>query len=253
MLFSLQKIIWFLMLPPTNVILIILAGYVLMDRYRKIGRALILIGLASLYLLSLAPIADLIVKPLERDYPPLAKTSGLKIDAVVVPGGGSTDLEWLNVAPQPNAETMTRLAIGVQIARACRVPLILCGGNGEPFLTTVHDADAMAPAAEALGMPREQMLVERESRNTLENSHAVRKLVKGDRIVLATSAYYMRRARAMFERRGFTVVPAPCFHLCQTRTLSLITLIPRTGELMRSSIGLAEWAGLAWWTLRGEL
>lgn len=253
MLFSLQKIIWSLVLPPTDIILIMLAGYFLMNKYRRTGRVLVFTGIGLLYLLSLAQVADLIVKPLERDFPPLAYDTGMAIDAVVVPGGGSTDLEWLGAEPQPNAETLSRLVTGVQIARTCKVPLVLCGGNGEPFLTKVHDADAMVPAAAALGMPREKMIVERESRNTLENSHAVRRLIKGNRIVLATSAYYMRRARAMFERRGFTVIPAPTYYLCQTKKLTLVSLIPSSGNLARSTTGLAEWAGLAWWTLRGEV
>ncbi len=104
-----------------------------------------------------------------------------------------------------------------------------------------------------MGVPRKRIIVENESRNTLENSHAVRKIVKGNRIVLATSAYYMRRARVMFERRGFTVMPAPVYYLVSTRKCNPASLIPRAGDLSRSSTAVAERLGRIWWRIRGEM
>jgi uncharacterized SAM-binding protein YcdF (DUF218 family) len=253
MSFVLQKIVWFLIVPPSSLFLLILAGALIIHRRRRTGLALIASGLALLYLLSLGPVADAILRPLERQTPPLSDDKLSAVDAVVVPGGGSVDLAWMGAEAVPNAETVTRLVEGVRLARKLKVPLVLCGGNGEPFATTVHDADAMERAALAMGMPRKQLIVERESRNTLENSHAVRKLVKGDRIVLATSAYYMRRARAMFEKRGFTVIPAATYHLAQSRRRTASLLIPGATNLAHSSQGIAEWISMAWWSLRGEM
>jgi len=111
----------------------------------------------------------------------------------------------------------------------------------------------MAAAAIGLGMPRGQVIVENRSRNTLENSQAVRRIVKGNRIVLATSAYYMKRAVIMFGKRGFTVIPAPTYFQVQSRKTGYFMAIPGAGNLARSSLALAEWMGLAWWGLRGEL
>ncbi len=247
-----QKVLWFLVLPPSGLVILILAGLLLVDKRRRLGKGLIISGLALLYLLSLGHVADLLVKPLERSSPPLTEKR-IAADAVVVLGGGSVDLDWLGAAPEPNGETTSRLVKGIELARRLRVPLILSGGNGEPFATTVNDADVMAGTTRALGVPQEQMIVESLSRNTLENSHAVRKLLKGDRVILVTSAYHMKRAKAMFVRRGFTVIPAPSYFLGQTRRWSLAALIPRAGGLMHSTTAIAEWISLAWWGLRGEM
>lgn len=252
-MFALQKIAWFLLLPPASLVVVILTGLLLQNRYRQVGKGLIIAGLALLYILSLGHVADVLVKPLERRYPPLVKST-ITADAVVVPGGGSVDLGWIGAAPVPNAESYARLITGVELARRLRIPLVLCGGNGEPFSTTVNDADVMAEAASAMGLPRSQVIVENKSRNTLENSHAVRRLLTGDRIILATSAYYyMKRAAAMFSRRGFSVIPAPTYYLAQTRKCSLPSFIPRSGDLARSSVAIAEWISLAWWWIRGEM
>ncbi len=253
MLFVIQKIIWFIILPPSSMFIMILAGYLLAGRYRRTGRGLIITGLALLYLLSLGHVADMLLRPLERGSLPLKPDGPIAADAIVVPGGGSVDLDWLGAGPVLSGENYARVFQGVELARKLDIPLVLTGGNGEPFTTKLRDADVMAEAALAMGVPRKRIIVENESRNTLENSHAVRKIVKGNRIVLATSAYYMRRARVMFERRGFTVMPAPVYYLVSTRKCNPASLIPRAGDLSRSSTAVAERLGRIWWRIRGEM
>lgn len=252
MLFSMQKLIWFLLMPPASLIILMLLGMIISVWRRKLGFTLVFTGIVFLYLLSLPAAADFLLKPLESAAQPMPKVAGVP-DAVVVPGGGSVDLSWATAPPVPNSETYTRLVKGVELAKKLNIPLVLTGGNGEPFATTLNDADVMAEAAYAMGMPRGQVIVENRSRNTLENSHAVRKLVKGDRIILATSAYYMKRAVRMFEKRGFSVIPAPTYHHVQTRKRNFTSLIPHAGSLAGSSRALAEWLSLAWWNIRGEL
>jgi len=239
-------------MPLSVVLILLIIGLVLNNGNKRLGRHLTILAVLLLYLLSLDQTAYFILKTLEERYPPL-KNVKITVDAVVVPGGGSVDLEWINADPVPNAETLSRMVTGVEWAKRLRVPLVLCGGNGEFFATKINDADAMAPSAYAMGMPKEQVVIENVSRNTLENAYAVRKLIKGDRIVLATSAYYMRRAMALFTRRGFKVTPAPTYFLAQTRTISFNSFIPKASDLYRSSVGLAEWVNMAWWYIRGEI
>jgi len=252
MLFTLQKLIWYLVMLPSCLFMLMAFGLVISRKRRRTGRALVLAGLGLLYLLSLDPVANMLLRPLESAAPPLQKLPA-GVAAVVVPGGGSVDLGPVGAPSVPNAETWTRLIKGVELARKLQVPLVLTGGNGEPFATTLNDADVMAAAALGLSFPREQLIVENRSRNTLENAQAVRGIVKGERIVLATSAYYMKRAVGMFRKRGFTVIAAPTYPLVQVRKTNLFTLIPAAGNLARSNVAWAEWLGLAWWGARGEL
>jgi len=252
MFFTLQKLIWYLAMPPSSLIMLTLVGLFIARKRRKTGMVLVVAGLGILYLLSLDPVANLLLRPLENAAPPLQQLPAT-VDAVVVPGGGSVDLSGIGAPSVPNAETWTRLVKGIEIARKLNAPLVLAGGNGEPFASRLNDAEVMAEAAVGLGFPKEQMIVENRSRNTLENSHAVRKIVKGDRIILATSAYYMKRAVRMFSKRGFKVVPAPTYHLSQISKTTIFTLIPGASNLARSNTALAEWLSLAWWWLRGEL
>ena len=252
MSFTLQKIIWFLLMPPACLIVFMFFGVLVSRNRAGLARSFLLVSAVVLYLLSLGPVANLLLMPLERSARPLTHLPK-SADAVVVPGGGSVDRSWTGASPLPNGETLSRLVLGVEIAKKLSIPLVLVGGNGEPFATKLKDAEVMAETAYAMGMPRRQVLLETDSRNTLENSHAVRKLVKGKRIILATSAYYMKRAVIMFSRQGFTVIPAPTYYLSQTRKKGAALLIPRAANLKNSSVALAEWMSLAWWRLRGEL
>jgi uncharacterized SAM-binding protein YcdF (DUF218 family) len=252
MSFTLQKISWLLLMPPACLILFMLFGVIISRNRVGLARSFLLVGALALYLLSIGPVADFLLKPLERSAQPLTTLPAM-VDAVVVPGGGSVDLTWIGAPPVPNGETLTRLVMGVELARKLRIPLVLVGGNGEPFATKLKDAEVMAEAVYAMGLPRRQVLVEKTSRNTLENSRAVRKLLKGNRIILATSAYYMKRAVIMFTKQGFTVIPAPTYYLTQARKKGPFLFIPREENLKNSSVALAEWLSLAWWGLLGEL
>ncbi len=252
MFFALQKIIWFLVLPPASLILLMVLGMVIPGKRKRLRKLLVFSGVFLLYLFSLGPVADMLLRPLESAAHPLKGPPGTA-DAVVVPGGGSVDRSWIGAPPVPNSETYTRLVTGVELAREKNIPLILTGGNGEPFATNLKDADVMAKAAYAMGMPPGRVIIENRSRNTLENAHEVRKLLKGNRIILATSAYYMKRAVAMFARQGFSVIPAPGYNLAQTRKKSFALLLPRAQNLAASSTALAEWMSLGWWKIRGEI
>jgi uncharacterized SAM-binding protein YcdF (DUF218 family) len=63
----------------------------------------------------------------------------------------------------------------------------------------------------------------------------------------------MRRAKAMFARQGFVVIPAPTYFLAQNRVFSYVSFIPTAGDFSRSTTGIAEWISLAWWSIRGEI
>lgn len=252
MVFTLQKLIWYMAMLPSCLFILMALGLAISRKRRRTGKSLVLAGFGLLYLLSLDPVANILLRPLENAAPPLQRLPE-RVAAVVVPGGGSVDLGPVGAPSVPNAETWTRLVKGIELALKLQVPLVITGGNGEPFATTLNDADVMAAAALGLGFPREQLIIENRSRNTLENSHAVRAIVTGDRIVLATSAYYMKRAVGMFSKRGFTVIAAPTYPLVQVRKTNLFTLIPSAGNLARSNVAWAEWLGLAWWGARGEL
>lgn len=250
--FIIPKILQYLLIPPANLLVLMLAGLLFLRRHQRAGRALLAIGVIFLYLLSLPLVADMIIRPLESAYPPLdGPPPGA--DAVVVLGGGVRNLSWVPAAPAPSNMAIERLVKGVELARKLHIPLVTSGGTGEINDSGVREADAMAAVAARLGMHRKDILTESRSRNTLENARSTRNLIAGRTIILVTSAFHMKRAAAMFSKAGFEVIPAPVGHRSQTRPISPANLLPETGHLLTSSIAISEYLSLAWYSLRGVI
>ena len=250
--FIISKVLLLLLLPPASLLILILAGLILLRRHPSAGRKLVAAGIALLYMLSLEPVSDRLIRPLEAAYLPL-NIADIKADAVVVLGSGVNDLSWLPARPEPSPSSLQRLIEGIRIARNLRIPLVVSGGSGALAPTEAREADAMAALAVKLGYPRGDLVIENRSRNTWENAEQVKGLVSGRTIILVTSAFHLKRAAGMFRKQGFSVIPAPAAYKSATRPLSITALLPRAGALDTSSSALAEYLSLAWYWLFGKL
>lgn len=250
--FVIQKIVLSLMLPPASLLLLILSGLLLLRWRRTAGRALLASGIILLYVLSLDPIANGLIRPLEAAYRPFSGTAA-RLDAVVVLGGGVNDLSWVPAPPAPSGQSLERLVNGIYQARTLRLPLVIAGGSGRITPGGVPEADAMAEMAVRLGFPGKDIVIENRSRNTWENAEAVKQAIQGRTIILVTSAFHMKRAAGMFKKQGFTVLPDPTGYLSQTQPASLARLLPDAGALRTSSTALAEYASLTWYWTTGKL
>ena len=250
--FIITKVLLFLLLPPASLLVLILAGLILLRRHRNAGRALVAAGIALLYLLSLGPVSDGLIRPLEAAYRPL-DSAGIKADVVVVLSGGVNDLSWIPAGSEPSSSSLQRLVEGMRLARNLRIPLVVSGGSGALAPTEAREADAMAALAVKLGYPRGDLVIENRSRNTWENAEQVKGLVSGRTIILVTSAFHLKRAAGMFRKQGFSVIPAPAAYKSASRPFSITALLPRTGALDTSSTALAEYLSLAWYWSFGML
>jgi uncharacterized SAM-binding protein YcdF (DUF218 family) len=250
--FTISKVLLLLVLPPASFLVLILAGLILLRRHPSAGRTLVTAGIALLYILSLEPVSDRLIRPLEAAHLPL-NIAGIKADAVVVLGSGVNDLSWLSASPEPSPSSLQRLVEGIRIARNLHIPLVVSGGSSALAPTEAREADAMAALAVELGFPREDLIIENRSRNTWENAEQVKDQVSGRTIILVTSAFHLKRAAGMFRKQGFSVIPAPAAYRSASRPLSINALLPRTGSLDTSSTALAEYLSLAWYWSFGKL
>jgi uncharacterized SAM-binding protein YcdF (DUF218 family) len=168
-------------------------------------------------------------------------------------GGGVLDLSWLALESQPSEMSLERLVAGVKLYKELHIPLVIIGGNGNPFEQGVKEAEAMGRIAKGIGVPENDIITENGPRNTLESASAAKKLIKGDSIILVTSAYHMKRSSAMFRKQGFDVIPASAGYKSEQLGLSLYSCIPRAGSLNDSSAALAEYLSLFWYTMTGAM
>ena len=250
--FIVSKVLLYLLLPPAGLLLLMLAGFILLRRHRNTGRTLVSAGFALLFGLSLNPVADRLIKPLEAHYRPLPE-GPVMAHAIVVLGGGARDLSWVPADPEPSEGSLERLVGAVQLARKHHLPLVVTGGSGELMPGGVREADAMADTAIRLGFPAQNIVIESRSRNTWENAEAVQKLLPGKTIILATSAFHMHRSIGMFKKQGFSVLPAPVGYRSQTRHESFTDYLPQASALATSSMAIAEYLNHSWYWMTGKI
>jgi uncharacterized SAM-binding protein YcdF (DUF218 family) len=230
-------------------------GLVIIKKLPRIGRWLVLIGFLLLYLLSICPVSDALIRPLESHFPPFRSTSPLNsADSIVVLTGGAVDLTWLGISPEPSKTSLSRLVYGITLYKQNRgVNIVISGGGGDPEKKNILEADALKDVAVALGVSAKDILIERGSINTLESVKALKKLVGEKKIILVTSAYHMQRSAATFRKMGMNVVPAPTDYISEQKKVSLYSLIPTSQHLLTSSIAFYEYIGFIWYRINGKV
>ena len=83
--------------------------------------------------------------------------------------------------------------------------ILVCGGKGTD--ETVSEAEAMAAYLKAQGVPDEDILLEKDSRNTRENLRFAKRIMEANgyqTCVVVTSDYHMARARLLAAQEGLS-------------------------------------------------
>jgi len=236
-----------LVLPPAGPLLLAALGLLFARRW--LGKLLIFLGLASLWLLSCNAVAIAVSNALLPSFPPLrpAEIASDQVQAIVVLGGGVLREAPEYGSAQPASHTLARLRYGVFLARQTGRPLAFSGGVG--WATTGTGTAGEAEVAQSY-LKQDYGIVlrwaEGASRDTHENAQMLRPLLQREgisRIALVTDAWHMPRSVMEFERAGFEVTPAPTGHIAQ-RERVMLEWLPSAHGLSASRQVLREWLAL---------
>jgi len=236
-------------LSPLGLFFMGLAGAYLLGRlggrraaFRRLGRAVAALAFALLWFLSCGISQRVVGLPLEG--------------------------EEIDVSALPSAGAIVLLGGGMLVHETCGRPEICSGADRAwtaarlfrlgkaPRITT---SGAAAPADMAfladMGVDTNKVIALPVARNTEEEARLIVRALdeaKGEktdgkarpRILLVTSAWHMPRARTLFERVGFEVIPAPTdyeFHAQAEAELSPGDFLPSADALARNSYAVKEW------------
>ncbi len=251
MFFYLQKLILHLLLPPASPLLLVLAGYLLYRKnVKKAGTYCMIAGIGILYLLSTSIVSNLLIRPLENDYPPLHVPPG-NTHTIVILTAGAKDLSHIGIGPYPGLSSIARLEHAVELFGKAPADLfIISGGKGDTAKPDISIGRSLIGTARALGIPDDRLVIEDTSRNTFESAQEVRLLLNEEQqtLILVTSAFHMKRSVAFYEQAGFTVIPAPTDYKGEALRFNLFTFIPSSQSLDDSSTALYEYLCRIWYT-----
>lgn len=236
-----------LLLPPLNILLLLVTGLLLHRHRPQLARGLLGGGVLLLWLMSTPFVAESALHWLESDLKPVGNQPA---DAIVILGSGTYfhAPEYAG-ADTVSRETLVRLRYGAQLQRATGKPILVTGGT--PMGNALSEAQQMR-AVLAIEFHQPARWTEDRSDNTYENAAYSAQLLHAagiQRVYLVSHAWHLPRAIRAFRQAGLEVVPAPTAFTTRYQT-DLLSFLPNGKALEDSRIFTHELIGLIWYQLK---
>lgn len=240
-----------LLMPPGLMLVLMVSGTLVIGRFYRTGKTLIIGGFVLLLLSSLPIVSDSLLALVEQT-PPLtpAQLKQQRAQAIIILGGGRyADAPEYNAKDTVSKHTLERLRYGAYLHRQSRLPILVTGGN--PYGRPVPEAKLMQASLEKeFQVPVKW--VEDRSANTWENAKNSYELLHQaniNRIALITHAWHMPRSVTAFEQNGFEVIPAPTAYNTRSQPL-VLDFLPSARAIYDSRRAMHEIVGRLWYAIR---
>jgi len=255
-MFFLKKVItYFVLLPPGNIVLFLtlLGGYLYWKKLKKVS-AITLLTALGLYLLSLQPVASLLIAPLEGSYkvPPPERLKSCQ--ALVVLGGGvKVKAPFLELKNDLSEDAFKRLVGAYKLYQMKERPIVV---SGYSVRDKVSEAQIMKSLLIYLGVKASDIYTDDRSRDTYENALFTKRILKelkASNFCLITSAYHTPRSVYLFQKVGFKkeqIVPVPVDFKASHSPFTVYKLLPTAYWLNVSAKALKEYFGLLYYKMR---
>ena len=253
MFFYLAKVLWFSTQPSTFIALLIGYGSILIwTGWARWGRRFVSFGALLLLIAGLSPLGNALILPLEDRFPRANLEAAPPPSGFIVLGGAETPLIGLARGVPAVNEAAERLLEAVVLSRKFPdAKFAISGGDAGILYKSGAEATSTATLLEGMGIAKDRLILESESRDTYENVVNLKAelgkmgLLGPDRSwVLITSAHHMPRAMGVFAKAGLKVEPWPVDY--RTRgSADLTRPFDKVSEgLRRVDVASREWVGL---------
>ena len=214
-------------------------------------RKIIYFSILIFYVLSTSVFSNFIMKGVEGKYYYPNLKGVRKADAIVVLSGMMTINEFENSHILEWGD-IDRFFKAIELYFSKKSNTIIFTGGKSPFnITKISEGDVLKQYAIKFGVKMDDILVTKEVLNTFEESIAVKNLIGNKKsIILVTSAFHMKRAKLIFEKKGFKVIPYKVDYRSPPNiSLNFIDFLPSSNGLRRTEIALRELLGLLYYSL----
>ncbi len=255
MFFFLSKTLNYLFHPLTIVCGLLIIAFFIKRKKRK--RKFFAVGLLMLLFISNQFLANEVMRIWELPATPLKEIHkkyevGIILTGVTKTNVGPTDRVYFQRGADRVIHTVQLYKTGI-VKR-----ILVSGGSGSLKERSRQEADELADALQLMGVPKEDILIENQSRNTYESAHAVKNefgnKYSSDQCLLITSAFHMRRSRACFQKAGWELDTFTADFLSREREFTPDSwLIPRVEAIVIWQVLTKEWMGLLAYKIAGYI
>lgn len=254
-LWMVSKIFWEIVSPERLFLLILLGGVALLwTKKNATGRWLITLLSGVFLFISVFPVANYLLLPLENRFPIPKLLSGDVAGIIVL--GGSENTRITVARGQPALRNSAeRLTMFVTLAQSFpEAKLLFTGGSDQIRWPEYKETQTARMLFGQLGLDVSRVSFESEARHTGESSVLSYNLIKPkpkEKWVLIGSAYRMPRAFGAFKKAGWNIIPYPV-DFRTTGQLEFDSDFISFSEIDRVSMVVREWLGLVAYRLTGH-
>ena len=257
MFFVISKTLGAMLLPTNLLIGIGLLGAILLaTRFASLGRKLVIASVLLLVVCGLSPLGTLLLYPLEQRFPQWDAGRGAPDGIIVLGASIEADLSAAHGTPVVRGAPDRIISAAALALRYPNARIVFSGGSANLISNDAREADFAGAVFESLGVAKSRLIMERRSRNTVENAEFSKALVvpkDGERWLLVTSAFHMPRSVGLFRKAGFAVEPYPVdWRVGGSGDLLSFTSVATDG-LGRTDLAVREWIGLMAYRATGKI
>jgi len=250
-LFLIKKLLSALLMPlPLGFVILLLAVFVFFQGYQRLAKGLGIGVIFTWFILSLAPVAAHIAAPLEYAFP---KYNSQKVSYVIVLGGYHNSDKRIPVSSLLSTVSLMRLSEGMRIYHMNPGAKLLLSGYKSKDV--ISNAQAMAQVAQAFGIPKNDIVMASQPKDTAEEAahwakYLNKNMLKGQRFALVTSAMHIPRSMYLFQNQNLQPIPSPTeFRTGGHHVLSWQDWFPNPRSLFLVESAWHEYLGKLWATI----
>lgn len=240
MFYTLSKLLDVLLSPLAWAILLCLVTYV--TRYERWTRWAPAASALVLYVFSIAPVSNALLRHLERAAERTMR-EGVTYDAVLLLGGsvshGATQT-WNT--PSYN-ESVERLLVTYDLLRKGVARSVIISGGRRDEADPIVEASVLGKQLEDWGIEPARIILEGRARNTRENATESKSIVSERHfrtLLMITSAFHVARAVETLRGAGLVFDTLPVDYRSVDPKKVPMSLLPRSDELDTSVHTLRE-------------
>lgn len=255
MFFIISKIISFLFTPLVWIITLLALGLIIKNK--KKARVLLVSSCILLYLMGNPFLFNEVCRRWEIKAVSEQEFLHQKIEGIIILGGLSF---WDNQLKRIQfSKSSDRMMQGLLLYKmGIGKKLIISGGSGSLTYPDDRESVFLKDYLVKIGLRPEEILIEKESKNTRENAVFTKELLDSCKMsgtfLLVTSGYHMRRSVGCFEKAGINVIPYSTDRYSgETKYNPDHLFIPNSGILMAWDTLFHEWIGYITYKIAGYL
>ncbi len=249
MFFFLSKTLNILLNPLIWILILLILA--ILYRHRRLQ--FIKLTILALIIFSNPILSNLVIRLIETPETFLEKKYKV---AVVL--SGMTDHYDLSPVQVNFSSSADRFTETLRLYHSGKVDkIVITGGSGSIYDEIESESPKLGHLAATLGVRPKDLILETKSNNTYENAAftapILREIAGGEPILLITSSFHMKRAKACFEKQGMEVTPYPVDFRSGRLMADHNVLVPSANAMTNWNIALKELVGLTFYKVMGYI